>query len=371
MSKTVKNKRTKIAEKSVADKLVNNKKTAIILFNLGGPDKPSSVKKFLFNLFNDKHIIPLPAIFRYVLAWFISFRREDAAKKNYAHMGGKSPIYEETKKQADALREELSGKIDSEFEIFISMRHWHPMSDEVAARLRDYMPDEVILLPLYPQFSMTTSYSAIEDFKNSMHRNFSKSAMSKIVLKTVCCYPDEEYFIKSHAELITESIGKIKNKDNYRILFSAHGLPVKNIKSGDPYQWQIENTVKSITNLLSIKNLDYKITYQSKVGRLEWLTPSTEDEIKLAAEQGKEMIIVPVAFVSEHIETLVELDIEYKEIANQYGVNYIRVPALGINKSFVKSLSRTILKFSKKEGEFLSSASMSRICPKNCNKCPC
>lgn len=343
-----------------------NKKTAIILFNLGGPDSKKAVKPFLFNLFNDKYIITLPKIFRYFLAWIISSRREKTAQEIYANMGNKSPILDETKAQAIALEKVLKGRINSEYKVFICMRHWHPMSDEVVKNVLDYNPDEVILLPLYPQFSTTTSLSSIEDFLDKI-----KKKLPQIIDKTICCYPKENSFIQSHVDLIVKAIERIKDKNNCRILFSAHGLPKKIIESGDPYQWQIENTVKEIIKRIPFSYLDYRISYQSRVGPLEWISPNTEEEIKKAGEEQKELLLVPVAFVSEHSETLVELDIEYKEIADKYGINYVRVPTLSCNDYFIDSLKNMIINASNFEVNFLYSNEMKRICPSSYSKCPC
>ena len=341
-------------------------KTAIILFNLGGPDSLKAVKPFLFNLFFDKNIITLPAFLRYFIAKLISSRREKTAIEIYEQMGGKSTILAETYAQRDALASILSNKI-KDFEIFVCMRHWHPMSAEVIAKLEEYKPDEIILIPLYPQFSTTTTLSSAEEFTKLKKQ----SAIKDVIVKTICCYPTHNKFIKSHVELIEAAIEKVKDKDNFRILFSAHGLPKKIIKDGDPYQWQVENTVNAVIENMQRQNFDYKITYQSRVGPVEWIGPNTEDEIELAIEQKKEMVIVPIAFVSEHSETLVELDIEYKNNADKMGINYIRVPTLSVNDLFIESLSEIIIKAQEKDGEFITSSSFSRICPKYYSKCPC
>ncbi len=340
---------------------IKNKKTAIILFNLGGPDNIKAVKPFLFNLFNDKYIISLPKFLRYFVAKIISSRREKTAQEIYSHLGGKSPILDETKKQADALGKILDGKIDSEYKIFTCMRHWHPMSDEVIKQVEKYSPDEVILLPLYPQFSTTTTASSIEDFKSKLSDD--------VICKVICCYPTENNFINAHAQLLDDAIKKVKNKKKFRVLFSAHGLPKKTISSGDPYQFQIESSVAKILELMP--DIDYKITYQSRVGPLDWIGPNTKDEINLAAKKGLELVIVPISFVSEHVETLVELDIEYKKIADRFRINYIRVQALAINELFIESLSDIVIRASKKDGNFLLSGDMSKTCSNNYKKCPC
>lgn len=347
-------------------KISKNKKTAIVLFNLGGPDSKNAVKPFLFNLFNDKYIIPLPKFLRYLVAWLISSRREKTAQEIYAYLGDKSPILEETKAQADSLEKSLQGSSNVEYKVFICMRHWHPMSNEVVKDVVAYNPDEIISLPLYPQFSTTTTLSSIEEFSSKIRKK-----LPYIQYKTICCYPTDKSFIQSHVSLIAQALEKINNKDNYRILFSAHGLPKKIIESGDPYQWQVENTVQSIVNQLPFAEIDYKISYQSRVGPLEWIGPNTEEEIEKAGKEQKELIIVPVAFVSEHSETLVELDIEYKEIAAKHSINYVRVPTLSINNSFIESLKNMVINANNSESNFLYSNEMKRICPAKYSKCPC
>lgn len=301
------------------------KKIAVVLLNLGGPDKLSSVKEFLFNLFYDPAIIRLTNPFRWLLAKIISSRREEKAKGIYAKMGGGSPILLATKKQANLLEIDLNKRLQDEFKVFVSMRYWHPFASEIAKKIEVYAPDEVLLLPLYPQFSTTTTKSSLDEFFNLMrHRK----------IKTACCYYKEPNFIKAHVGLIKEKLPKEK----CRILFSAHGLPEKIIKQGDPYQYQIEETVNAVVKELDPKT-EYVICYQSKVGPLKWLGPSTEDELNKAAEENIAVVVVPIAFVSDHSETLVELDIDYKELfESKSSKPYIRVPALNENDNFIKAL---------------------------------
>jgi len=349
----------------------NRKKIAVVLFNLGGPDSLNAIKPFLFNLFNDQYIITLPSVLRFLVAKLISTRREKVAKAIYANTGGKSPILEETLAQKEALKQELIKNSDITFELFICMRHWHPMTAEVVKNIKNYEPNEIILLPLYPQFSTTTTASSLNEFT----KNLSKELIDKIKLKTICCYPLNEGFIDSHVKLIEAKLSDKMDLSNYRMLFSAHGLPEKIVKAGDPYQWQIEQTVFKIINKIQLlpkfKKIDYKVTYQSRVGPLKWLEPNTEDEIKIAGKDNKSLIIVPVAFVSEHVETLVELDIEYKHIADEHNIDYVRVPTLSTNELFIKSLANMILNFSSREYSCLSSSNFSRICPDIYGKCPC
>ncbi|WP_341787286.1 ferrochelatase [Rickettsia endosymbiont of Cantharis rufa] len=336
------------------------KKIAIVLFNLGGPDSLESVKSFLFNLFYDKAIINLSNPLRYIIAKIISITRERKSQKIYSLIGGKSSLPEETQEQKLALTEKLKQLIKEDFTIFINMRYSAPFAKETIEQIKEYNPNEIILLPLYPQFSSTTTGSSV--------KNFLKSLDIDIPIKTVCCYPLEEDFIKAHVSLIKE---KLYDK-NFRILFSAHGLPKKIIKAGDPYSFQIKETVKAIVKELNIKDLDYKITYQSKVGPIEWLKPNTEDEIEIAGKLKKDIIIVPISFVSEHVETLVELDIEYKLIADKYEIQYTRIPTLGTNKSFINSLTNILLRFiNKVDTNLVMSSSSTKICPNEFTKCLC
>ena len=334
-------------------------KKAVILFNLGGPDKPESIEPFLFNLFNDPAIISIPSIFRYPLAKLISKRRAPIAKNIYREIGNKSPILEMTQDQGKSLEKSLSTKGD--YKCFIVMRCWHPRATDVIKKVREYNPDEIILLPLYPQYSASTSGSSINEWNDLCRKeNY------HVKTKTICCYPTEHNFIESHVRLIKESIKNLKDK-NFKLLFSAHGLPENKIKRGDPYQWQIEQTIDGIMSKLLDENLDYIISYQSRVGPLKWIGPSTDEIIIKYSKEKKGIIIVPVAFVSEHSETLVELDIEYKKLAEKNGCSfYKRVPALGIEENFIKGLETLVLQQQTKD-DFVSSV----MCPKSYKKCPC
>lgn len=308
-------------------------KKAIILFNLGGPDSLDAVKPFLFNLFYDKAIITAPNPMRFLIAKLISSRREKTAQEIYEYIGGKSPILDETKAQRDALEAILNESGSDAYKVFICMRHWHPMAKDVVNDVAQYAPDEIILLPLYPQFSTTTTGSSIDNW-NKTAANYGLN----VPTKTICCYPFEDNYINAHVDLIKKSI---TDKENYRILFSAHGLPKKIVDKGDPYQWQVEQNAHKIVDKLAIDGLDWQVCYQSRVGPLEWIGPSTEDAIKHACTDGKNIILVPIAFVSEHSETLVELDIEYKKLAEDSGVKeYIRVPTLSVQEKFIKSLAQ-------------------------------
>ena len=312
-------------------------KKAIILFNLGGPDSQNAVEPFLFNLFNDPAIISLPTFFRYPLAKFISKKRAPGARAIYAEMGGKSPILEETQTQADAIEKNLEHEKD-EYKCFIVMRCWNPRASETIKKVIQYNPNQIILLPLYPQYSDATSGSSINEWLETCKKN-------NLVTETkvICCYPTEKDFILSYSNLIKKKID-LKKLDETILIFSAHGLPENKIKKGDPYQWQVEQSVQELVKKLSIKNLNYILSYQSRVGPLKWIGPSTEKTIMNEAKKNKIIIVVPVAFVSEHSETLVELDIEYRKLAEENGSKeYIRVPAVTANQDFINSLKSSIL----------------------------
>ncbi len=334
-------------------------KKAIILFNLGGPDKQESVEPFLFNLFNDPAIINIPSIFRYPLAKFISKKRAPIAKNIYKEIGNKSPILKLTQDQAKSLENNLLKK--GNYKCFVVMRCWHPRASDVIKKVREYNPEEIILLPLYPQYSASTSGSSINEWGD-----LCKKENYYVKTKTICCYPTENNFIASHISLIKKTLKVIKD-NNFKLIFSAHGLPRSKIKKGDPYQWQVEETVKKIMSNLENENLDYVISYQSRVGPLKWIKPSTDEIIIKYSKEKKGIVIVPIAFVSEHSETLVELDIKYKKLAEKNGCGfYKRVPTLGIEKSFIKGLTELVLK-QETRGNFVSSL----ICPNKYVKCPC
>jgi ferrochelatase len=339
-------------------------KKAIILFNLGGPDKLDNVEPFLFNLFYDPAILNLPTFLRYPLAKLISNRRAPTARKIYEEMGGSSPILKLTNNQSYELEKKLNENDSAnEYKCFVVMRCWHPRAEKVINDVKFFNPKEVILLPLYPQYSAATSGSSIKEWKDVCKKN-----KFEVKTSTICCYPTENLFIRSHVDQISK---KIKDIKNFKLIFSAHGLPEKNIKKGDPYQWQVEQSVNEIVKNLNIKNLDWILSYQSRVGPLKWIKPSTDDIIIENSKQGKIIVLVPIAFVSEHSETLVELDIEYRELADKNGCkNYIRIPALGTNIDFINSLSSLVI--NKDENKFSENLYPPKNqCPKQFIKCPC
>ena len=304
-------------------------KLAVVAFNLGGPDKPESIRPFLFNLFNDPMILRLPAPLRWLLAKLLSSRRARVAAANYAKIGGRSPIVAETRKQAEALQTALGNGA----RVFVAMRYWHPMVDEVARAVRAYAPERVVLLPLYPQFSTTTTESFLRVWQ---------SARVDIPTATIRDYPDEPGFIAALARLTRAGIAQAEQHGAPRVLFSAHGLP-KKIAAQDPYQSHIARTVAAVLRALGPAIADHAICYQSRVGPLEWIKPYTDDEIRRAGNDRVPVVLVPVAFVSEHSETLVELDMDYRELAARAGVPvYVRVPTVGTAPEFIAGLARLV-----------------------------
>ncbi len=341
-------------------------KKAVILFNLGGPGSLNEVEGFLFNLFYDKAIISLPNPLRFFLARLISKTRKKTAQAIYSELGGKSPIVEFTNSQAESLELKLK-KSDDEYRTFVVMRYSNPFAKDVISEIEKFNPGQYLLIPLYPQFSTTTSASSLSEFKQLLKRRNSKAEV-----KSICCHPLEDKFIESHIDLINERINGIDLK-NYRFLFSAHGLPQKIVDKGDPYQWQVEQTVDKIINKMAIENLDYRICFQSRVGPLKWIDPDTVDEIKQASHDKKNLVVIPISFVSDHSETLVELDIEYGKMAKDLGIkDYIRIKALGDNDNYIESLKNLCLTLSSdgiENGKTISN-SLKRLCPKKFCCCP-
>jgi protoporphyrin/coproporphyrin ferrochelatase len=320
---------------------VRGRRIAVVLFNLGGPATAADVKPFLFNLFNDPAIIGLPGWARTPLARLISSRREKTAQANYALMdaGGGSPLLPETKVQAEALRTALAARLpDDEVQTFIAMRYWSPLTEETATDVAAFGPDEVVLLPLYPQFSTTTTQSSLK----AWGQTYAGSGISR----TVCCYPEGAGWIEAQAQAIRGTLAEAGDLP-VRLLFSAHGIPEKLVEGkGDPYQAQVEATVAAVMARLAALGVqvDHALCYQSRVGPMKWLGPSTPEAIQTAADDGVGVVVTPVAFVSEHVETLVELDIEYAHLARNLGVApYLRVPAVGPAGAFIDDLAEAVI----------------------------
>ena len=346
-------------------------RVAVVVFNLGGPDSPEAVEPFLFNLFNDPAIIGLPTLLRWPLAKLISKRRAPIAKEIYENLGGRSPLLPNTLAQADSLQALLNDEAgsDTQWQVFIAMRYWHPFGSETAEAVKAFNPDIVVLLPLYPQYSTTTSASSVSDWRRAAAK--SRLDAREVVL---CCYPNETGFVASTAALIAETMKRVPEGQRRRLLFSAHGLPKKIVASGDPYQWQVERSAAAVLERLAEldpawRSLDSQVCYQSRVGPLEWIGPSTDEEIVRAGKEGLAVVLVPIAFVSEHSETLVELDIEYRDLADDSGVaGYYRVPTVGADKAFIGGLAGLVRSAAGGEAR-LCSQDGTRICPAGLTRC--
>lgn len=339
---------------------VSARRIAIVLMNLGGPDGPAAVRPFLFNLFSDPAIIGAPEPFRTLIAALISSARARSAAANYALMGGGSPIVPETLKQAEALEAALAKRaLGVDGKLFIAMRYWPPRAHEAAAAAKAWGASEAILLPLYPQFSSTTTASSLREWRRR----------SDLPATAICCYPRQKAFARAHADLILQAWNEAGAPPAPRVLFSAHGLPEIVVKRGDPYQWQVERSVEAVRALLP-DGWSHRICYQSRVGPLKWLGPSTIEALDEAGRDRAGVIVSPIAFVSEHIETLVELDIEYAAHARAAGLPfYLRAPALGETPAFIEALA-DLVEAAMRAPRPVRSGEGARICPAQFGLCP-
>lgn len=331
---------------------------AVVLMNLGGPDSPAAVRPFLRNLFSDPAIIDAPTPVRSVLAEVISRSRLKLAKANYGVLGGASPLGAETEAQAQALGARLSAmRPGDEVKVVVAMRYWRPMTEDAAREVAAFAPDEVVLAPLYPQYSTTTTASSLAAWSRSYRGPGRPHAL--------CCYFDAPGVVGAHAERIERAWKDAGSPEGVRLLFSAHGLPERTAATGDPYQWQVEQTCAKVAARLP-EAWEWRVCYQSRVGPLKWLGPSTTEEIEAAAAEGLGVIVDPIAFVSEHVETLVELDRDYAAFARRVGAEpYIRVPALRDDPRFIDGLAQLVIRALDREGVHPGASS----CPGDLARC--
>jgi protoporphyrin/coproporphyrin ferrochelatase len=339
---------------------------AVVLFNLGGPDSMEAVRPFLLNLFTDPAILRVPFFVRPILARIIARARTAPASANYALLGGKSPLLELTRQQADALQLALP---ECEARCFVAMRYWHPFSDAAVRQVRDWNPDQVVLLPLYPHYSSTTTGSSLTAWREAA----AKAGLVKPVV-SLCCYHSDPGFIAATAALIRRSYdaarASLPPETGLRLLFSAHGLPQVIIDQGDPYQFQIEQSVAAIVAALDIPGLDWVICYQSRATPQQWIGPSTEAELERAIHDRVAVLVAPIAFISEHSETLVELDVEYRDMAVKAGIpGYFRVPAQNDDAGFIAALAG-LVRGAIGHGPGLCSFAGGRTCPSGRTDCP-
>jgi ferrochelatase len=315
----------------------------VLLLNLGGPDKLEDVRPFLYNLFADPEIIRLPSpLLQAPLAWLISTLRAKKSQENYKKIGGGSPLRRITEAQGQALRSQLQQN-GHEAHIYLGMRYWHPFTEEAIAQIKQDKIEELVVLPLYPQFSISTTGSSFR-LLDRIWKN--DPELQKIKYTVVPSWYDNSGYLQAMANLITAKLDQVKNPNEAYVFFSAHGVPVSYIEeAGDPYQKEIEACAALIMQKLNRPN-SYKLAYQSRVGPVEWLQPYTDIAIaELAAQGVKELVVVPISFVSEHIETLEEIDMEYREIAEHAGIEtFARVPAPDTDPTFIQALADIVIK---------------------------
>jgi ferrochelatase len=332
---------------------------AVVLFNLGGPDRPQSVRPFLFNLFNDPAIIRLPQPFRSLVAWLISRRRAPVAAGIYDRLGGGSPLLPNTEAQARALEAALG----ADYRCFVAMRYWHPRAAQTAREVAAWKPDRVVLLPLYPQFSSTTTASSMLEWRRA-----ADAAGLTAPASLVCCYPEEPGFVEALVQRSAAGLAELADgTGEKRILFTAHGLPERVVAAGDPYVWQVARSVAAVMAKLG-DGVEHELCFQSRVGPLRWIGPSTDEEIVRAGEDGVALVVVPVSFVSEHSETLVELDVEYRHLAEKHRVpRYVRVPTVATHPAFIGGLARLVRQATEESGGLCGP---SIRCPVDRRDCP-
>ena len=306
-------------------------RTAVVLVNLGGPDSSAAVLPFLRNLFRDPAILRVPGPVRMILAEWLARKRAPTARGIYAHIGDRSPIREQCEAQAESLTSALADL--GEVRVLIAMRYWHPRARETMAAAANFRPERTVFLPLYPQFSTTTSKSSLAEWRE----------VAEEPDVSIGCYPELAEFVSAIASGIVPMWRHAEKAGAPRLLFSAHGLPRRISEMGDPYAGQVERTAGAVATAMGLAAEQWRVCYQSRVGRLAWIGPSTEDELVRAGRDGVPVVVAPIAFTSEHSETLVELDIELAELARRERVpGYFRAPTVGTEAGFIRGLAALV-----------------------------
>lgn len=312
-----------------------HQKTGVVLLNMGGPEKPEDVRPFLYNLFSDRDIIRLgPKFMQKPLAWYISRKRAPISLKTYEKIGGGSPLIRITNEQAQALENELAGSGD--FSVVTAMRYWQPTATQALEKLAKKGISNLIALPLYPHYSCATSGSSLADLQRA-----ALLAKSEFHITEIHGWPDNPFYIKCLAQNIQTGIAKFSGEMT-EVVYSAHSLPVSFIEEGDPYCDHLKITIEQIEAITGIKG---RLCYQSRSGPVEWLSPSTPEMIDtLAAEGCKNILMVPISFVSDHVETLYEIDMLYREMADEKGMRCLSCTSLNTQPLFIQSLKELVLK---------------------------
>jgi len=314
--------------------MITHEKIGVLLLNLGGPDRLEDVRPFLLNLFSDRQIIRLgPAFMQKMIARFIAYRRAPKSMANYRKIGGGSPIRAKTEEQAKALEEALAAT--GSFIVRPCMRYWHPFASEILEEMRAAQVERLIALPLYPHYSIATTGSSITDLKRQMER-----LGMPLPLHVIEAWPQQEDYVGCLATRIRQGVDSFAGED-VEVVYSAHSLPVKFIEEGDPYVQHLQQTIERIEALTGICG---RLCYQSRSGPVEWLGPSLPEVIGELADQGKRnLLVVPISFVSDHVETLYEIDMEYREMAHSLGLRFAVTQALNADPQFIEALRALVL----------------------------
>lgn len=307
-------------------------KTAVVIFNLGGPDSLEAIEPFLFNLFSDRDIFNLP-FGQKLFAKIISSRRAPKVAEQYKLIGGKSPINKWTEIQRKLLEEKLQN-YDPKISVFTAMRYWNPITKDVAYKVKVEKFDTIVLLPLYPHYSISTTGSSFNEWDRCYNLTNEK-------ILRVNNYQTNPSYISALNERIDKTILSFPEdiRKDIQLVFSAHGTPISMVKSGDPYSHQIKETMDAVMKERNYSHPNH-LCFQSKVGPVKWLTPATDTMIADLSKQGKKhLLIIPISFVSDHVETSFELNIEYRHVADENNIeNYIVMEGLNDSDLFINSL---------------------------------
>lgn len=322
-------------------------KIGVLLLNLGGPETLNDVQPFLFNLFADPDIIRLPRLFQFLqrpLAQLISVLRAPKSKEGYASIGGGSPLRKITDEQANAIKLALEAK-KKDVSVYVGMRYWYPFTEEAVHQIKKDKITRLVVLPLYPQFSISTTGSSLRVLQNMFREDAYLSSLPVAVIRS---WYQREGYVKSMADLIEKELHSFSNPNEVMIFFSAHGVPLSYVEeAGDPYKEQMEDCISLIMGELKARGINnhHTLAFQSRVGPVQWLKPYTDEVLVELGQKGvKSLLAIPVSFVSEHIETLEEIDMEYKELALESGIeNWGRVPALNCTSSFITDLADAVI----------------------------
>lgn len=310
-------------------------KTGVILLNMGGPERQEDVAPFLYNLFSDREIIRLgPPWLQKPLAWHISRKRAKTSRQAYAQIGGGSPLRQRTMQQAQCLQDSL--QTEGNYVVTVAMRYWRPRAAEAITILQERGSERLIALGLYPHYSRATTGSSISDLKKELQR-----LNVQMPCRTIDSWPDHPMYIEALVDCINKGLARFDGHD-VQIVYSAHSLPVSFIKDGDPYVDHILRTIQAVEGRTKKSG---RLCYQSRSGPVEWLSPSTPEMLKtLAGEGTKNILMVPISFVSDHIETLYEIDILYRKQAEELGMRLLSSPSLNSHPLFIAALKDLVLK---------------------------